>query len=770
MKQHNAPRWPTLRIAALPLMLSAITAHAQTPTPTPALPADHALAPVFVTAPIDEDAIGSLTLSPAALSRHRTASSDTARLLEASPAFSSNSAGGISSLPALRGQANDRLRISVDGMDLMYACPNHMNPVLSYIDPSRVEEITLFAGITPVSEGGDSTAGTVLVKTVAPRFATEEDTLLVEAQAGAYRRSNGNAQGTHYAVRLAGTRLGAHYSESKSSAENYQAAGTFKLPGFWQIMGEHPVPEREVAASEYRGARNRDAGLFLLVSDGHVLQLDVGEQRVGYEGFPNQRMDMLYSQPDPNEPGNYVIDKSKPSNLNRSANLRYNGRFEWGKIEGNLFRQELEHHMEINQDRFYGMYMPMKSDAATLGGAIKTSVPLFDSHTLMFGADFQNYRLNDWWPPIGLFPGSMCCGDFWNIRDGERKRSAVFLQWEAAWSPEWTTQLGIRSGTVTADAGKVQGYSYGSYANDAARFNSREQRRTDHHLDLTALTRFSPGNGQTYEIGLARKTRSPSLYELYPWSVFPMAALMNNFVGDGNGYIGNPDLKPEIAHTLGLSASFADDQTDSWRLKLAGHISYIENYIDAQRCPAALSAQCTTQNLTASNRYVLLQYVNQDALIYGVELSGAVTLLRDTPVGRFDLESSAAYLRGKNRETGDDLHHIMPLNGKLALIQRWAGWSNTVEIVSVAKKDRVSKVRNEVTTDAYTLLNLRTRYDWKHGSVDVSVENVSNKHYSPPLGGAYLGQGNSMTTGGIPWGMTVPGKARSVNIAVNLRY
>lgn len=42
------------------------------------------------------------------------------------------------SLPAIHGLADDRLRIKWDGMDLMASCPNHMNPALSYLDPSNV--------------------------------------------------------------------------------------------------------------------------------------------------------------------------------------------------------------------------------------------------------------------------------------------------------------------------------------------------------------------------------------------------------------------------------------------------------------------------------------------------------------------------------------------------------------------------------------------------------------------------------------------------------
>ena len=66
------------------------------------------------------------------------ATSDTASLLRDVPGVSLYGAGGVSSLPAIHGLADDRLRIKVDGMDLIASCPNHMNPALSYIDPTNV--------------------------------------------------------------------------------------------------------------------------------------------------------------------------------------------------------------------------------------------------------------------------------------------------------------------------------------------------------------------------------------------------------------------------------------------------------------------------------------------------------------------------------------------------------------------------------------------------------------------------------------------------------
>jgi iron complex outermembrane receptor protein len=82
----------------------------------------------------------------------------------------------------------------------------------------------------------------------------------------------------------------------------------------------------------------------------------------------------------------------------------------------------------------------------------------------------------------------------------------------------------------------------------------------------------------------------------------------------------------------------------------------------------------------------------------------------------------------------------------------------------------LSQVRNEVPTGDYSLFNLRSSYEWKNARVDIGVENVFDTFYLLPLGGAYLGQGNSMTSNGVPWGMSVPGKGRSVNVALNLNF
>jgi hypothetical protein len=65
-------------------------------------------------------------------------------------------------------------------------------------------------------------------------------------------------------------------------------------------------------------------------------------------------------------------------------------------------------------------------------------------------------------------------------------------------------------------------------------------------------------------------------------------------------------------------------------------------------------------------------------------------------------------------------------------------------------------MRNEIKTPGYSLVNLRTSYSWKQVRVDFGVENLFDKFYYLPTGGAYTGQGTTMTNPALPnypqWG------------------
>ena len=120
--------------------------------------------------------------------------------------------------------------------------------------------------------------------------------------------------------------------------------------------------------------------------------------------------------------------------------------------------------------------------------------------------------------------------------------------------------------------------------------------------------------------------------------------------------------------------------------------------------------------------------------------------------------------------TGDDLYNIMPLNAKLTVAQKLGNWSHRAELQLVSAKTDVSDVRQEMQTPGYGLVNLRASYEPKQVRVDFGVENLFDKFYALPLGGAYSGQGSTMSLNTIPWGIPVPGKGRSVYVGLNIKF
>ncbi|MGP1692892.1 MAG: TonB-dependent receptor domain-containing protein, partial [Giesbergeria sp.] len=272
--------------------------------------------------------------------------------------------------------------------------------------------------------------------------------------------------------------------------------------------------------------------------------------------------------------------------------------------------------------------------------------------------------------------------------------------------------------------------------------------------------------------GFAHKTRSPNLYERYTWSTGGMAMRMINLSGDGNGYVGNMDLKPETANTLSATADWHDATGEQWGMKLTPYLTYVNDYVDARRCSGGSGAMatCSNANLTANKGFVYLQFANQDARMHGFDLSGFTDLGRTANWGQFTLSGMVSYVRGKNRATGDNLYGTMPLNARAALTQRMGAWTGTAELAMVTAKTRVSAMRNELPTAGYGLVNLRGSYEWKQMRLDFGIDNLFDRFYNHPQGGAYVGQGMTMAGTAVPWGVRVPGMGRSFNVGVTVKF
>ena len=707
-------------------------------------------------------AVGAYSIDTDALARMRTSSSDSARLLQRVPGVQVRSAGGVSGLPSVHGLADDRLRIKVDGMDLIASCPNHMNPALSYLDPSQLGALHVYAGIAPVSMGGDSIGATIVAETVAPLFAAPGQAPLLQGEASAFYRSNGNARIVNLGATWASANVSLSYTGANSQSDDYDAGGAFKTTRDTGRPG-HTLALDEVGSSAWK-TRNHALSLALK-NEHHLLQASLGYQDMPYQLYPNQRMDLL-------------------DNEQKRINLRYQGHFERLTVEARAYREHVDHRMDFGADRrfWYGSNsgdgtfctpirfsgdpagtcaagMPMRTDGKTIGAVLRADLELPGDRLLRIGTEYQSYRLDDWWPASGAAMGP---DTFWNIRNGKRDRKALFGELESTLAQGWSTSFGVRYERVTTDADDVHGYSsatnaMGAQYADSQRFNALDRSRGDDNWDVAMLARHVASQRFELEFGYAHKVRSPNLHERYTWSSWAMAATMNNFVGDGNGYVGNPGLDPERAHTV--SAAFDWHSSDrSRQLRIMPFYTRVDDYIDALAGPGWLAGA-----------FNVLGFTNQSARLYGVDVQAKTSIAR-TGIGELGVEAMANWTDGENRDRGDGLYNIMPLNAKIMLTQRLGGWDNALELVLVDAKHDVSRVRNEIRTGGYALLNLNLSHSWSGVRVDFAIENVFDRSYALPLGGTYLGQGTTMSMNGIPWGIAVPGMGRSFNTGVTLYF
>ena len=675
------------------------------------------------------------TLTEDAIATARSRTSDTASLFQGLPGLSLAGGGGVSSLPVLDGMADDRVNVLINGMAIAPACSGHMNPPASNVSPASVDSVRVMAGVTPVSEGGDNIGGTIALATAAPQFGSGGQGLAIHGGVTGFHRTNGVVNGGNAWLSAATERFRIGYTGSYVNANDYtDGAGALVKSTFYETQN-HAL---EMAA-------RRGNNLFTI---------DLGYQRIPQQGFANARMDMTRNEA-------------------KFVNAGYSGAFHWGELDARFYYQNTQHEMNILRDKVPGMDMPMDTRGANLGYTMQAEVPLSSRDTLHVGTEFRRFTLDDWWPPVMMMVGAMGPDTLWNVRDGRRDRFATYAEWETRRGRGWTEMIGVRGELVRMNAGDVVGYNASTttmgsaaYSADAAGFNAADHLRQDLNLDLTAVARYQPRGGTMFEFGYARKTRSPSIYERYLWvKRSAMSAQMNGWFGDGNGYTGNLNLRPEAANTFSATAGFRSMAHDGWELKITPYYTRVQDYIDVDRCPVIADGSngCTATRFASTSGFVTLQFANHAARLYGADASWRAPLGRSSGVGRFALVGVFGYVRGRNLDTGGNLYQMMPVHGNVALEHRRGSWSSALDFQAVDAKTDVAAVRNELRTPGYALLNLRSGYRWKLGEtsgvrLDAGIDNLTDRDYALPLGGRYwvgdktgktqvAGMGRSLYTG-----------------------
>jgi len=678
--------------------------------------------------------------------------------------------GGFSTLPSIQGLSDDRIKIKVDGMDLISSCANHMNAPLSYTVPSNIESMSIVAGLSSVSQGGDNIGGVIRINSFTPFFDDLESWLysqqaesfynknmdslgsgwLLNNQVQTFYKSNNDTVGANFTSTAASSNTVIRYFGSGVEGNNYYAGSSFKEAGAAATDRGYLAGD-EVGSTEFKNT-NHQINISKKI-DNHIYGAQFAYHYSPYEGFANQRMDAV-------------------ENENFQGNLSLDSEFAWGKTKFLTYFDDTHHEHNFGPDKQYfyqnmamtSYGMPMQSDGTTAGLTFDLDIYLNEQDTLKTGLEVQYYRLDDIFHPSPTDSSTMMGpNSFQNINNGKRDRLDLYAQIDHLWNEEWLSSIGLRYGLVLMDADDVVGYStttnmMTNQVTDSTNFNNADRSQDDHNFDVSLLTKYTPSDQTTFEFGYTMKSRSPNLYQRYTWSTWTMASNMNNLYGDGNGYVGNVDLDPETAHKVGFLLSH-EAQNRAWNFKFNPYYSYIHDYIDVE-----------TQS-TRADGFRLLKFYNHDAYIYGIDVMANARFLELESLGSFTGLSKINYQRGRNQDNDTNLYNLMPLNLTVALNHHVGSWTNTLSLLAVDKKDKVDDVRLERTTPGYMILDYKTSYNLKSLTLDFGVDNLFDKKYDNPVGGEYLGQGATMSTAITKAsGTQVPGMGRSFNFALTYEF
>lgn len=662
------------------------------------------------------------TVAGEAIARRQASGPDAVSLLLGEPGVGVQAGGGTTALPVVRGMADDRMLVTVDGAEATAFCPNHMNPPGSYVLAGAVASIALSPTLSPVSAGGDNIGGVIAITTRGPVFAATGEGLRREGEASFTYRSVVDGGSASARASIAGERLSLGLESAWARGENYRS-------GYG----------RDVLSTEYESYEG--AVTLAARTDQGVVSLRAGRQFTPYQGFPNQRMDMT-------------------ENASRFADLRYDGAYAWGDVTARASWRDVDHEMNFLPDK--GGDMPMLTHGVDLGLALAVTLPAGQDASLALGLDVRRTDLDDWWPPVA---GSMMMGPnrYLNINNGSRERAGLWAEWTGPLGGYWTGVAGLRLERVETNAGDVQPYSWTGMMNAAdiaaaTVFNARDRERRDDVADVTLLARWDPSEAVSLELGYARKTRTPNLYERYAWGMGQMSAAMTSLAGDANAWVGDMDLRPETANNLGATLRLSSP-TANRQLTVSLFHAEIEDYVDAD--PIGVFGP--------GGGFARLRFANHDARMQGVEVGGRADLWTIGGFAPAVLTGSVSWVRGENRDTGDDLYHMAPLTTRVNLEQPLGAWTAVAELELVGEKDRVNALRNEPVTDAYALFNLRGVWrPTERLRFDVAVENLFDEAYDLPLGGVSFG--DFKAGGMVPPIAALPGPGRSLNLGLTVGF
>jgi iron complex outermembrane receptor protein len=647
---------------------------------------------------------------------------DSAQLLRNIPGANVNSNGTVTGIAQYRGMYGDRVNILVDGIKISSGGPNAMDAPLSYIPSVRLNSLEVIRGIAPVSTGNETIGGTIRALSTRGSFA-EGEQFDFHGQASVAGHSVDNGYDISTLMSLANKNHRMYVSASRQEGNDYEFA------------------DGEVAPSEHD--RNSYETGYGYRQGGHEFGLEYVRNDTNENGTPALPMDIIFVDAD-------------------IARGTYKGHWNRVDIDSKVYWSQVDHNMsnfELRQPPLVGggpmtMQRYSLTDSEDYGYGINAKLA-FAGGKLELGTDGHLAEHN-----ADVFNPMDAAFRILNYNNIQRDVFGIFGEWQREFAMTWELQLGLRYTHVGMDADTVSATGFPmpmlqANANTlATAFNVADRSTEDDNIDAVIKLIYSPRIDTDIEIGFARKTRSPSYQERYLW--LPLQS--TGGLADGNNYIGDINLDPEVSYQFELGLDWRSNNT---YLAPRAFYHHVDDYIqgtNTTNMTAIMFNTMVTTMLGSSSR--ILQFSNVDARLYGVDVDFGYHV---NPAWHID--GAINYLKGERRDNDDNLYRISPVNARLGLTHQHGKWSATIETVAYLDKNDVSTTTNELETAGYALLNIYGNYMVPDSGVTLvaGIDNLLDKNYAPHLNGV-----NRVRNVDIPVGVRIPDPG--INAYANLTF
>jgi len=441
------------------------------------------------------------------------------------PSIDMNRRSGIANDIYIRGQKRDNISVEVDGTKTCGACVNRMDPPVSHILASQIDNIEVIEGPYDVETFGTMSGG-VKITTKKPTRKTTAEINLGFGSWG-YQKFGASISGGNDIVRVivSGSNETSHQyvdgngDDMATQAQNYVLANP-TLSG--KLDARYADKYKNMDAYTKKSIMTK---AFVTVNDDQELRLSYTANRSTDILYPSSKMDALYD--DSNIYSiEYNIDNI--SDIYKNINIEY-------------YKSTVDHPMGTD-------YRESAVATATMTNHLTTKM---QGLKLKNSFDIQNYKVligldgsRRNWDGYYLKNGTPLMGGRDSINDAITNNRAIFAKVNHSMD-NFDVSVGVRyDSTDITNGGALQSNSYSG-------------------INANILTTYHIDESKKIFLGFGQANRVPDARELY-------------FVGSAGNLVGTPDLEQVTNKEVDLGYEINGDSFDA---KIKTFYSDLDNYI-----------------------------------------------------------------------------------------------------------------------------------------------------------------------------------------------